>query len=81
MALRHFVGFRVHFDRSLFIEIDVPNVQALVGVSNFFAIWRPLRRIEEGWRIAEIEFTNIAHTVLIADVEFVFAGLIREIGD
>jgi len=66
-----------HFDGAFFfLEIDVPKVQALVGIGNFFAVGRPGGKVEIRAWSAEGNFLRLALATLILDVQSVFAGFI-----
>ena len=63
------------------VEVEVPQLQALIDVGDLLAVRRPSWRVEERWWIAEIDATDIAKSILVANGQFVFAGLIGEVGD
>jgi hypothetical protein len=71
----------VHLHRSGLIEIYVPEIEPLVGVSDFLAVWRPGEAVEIGRRRAEIDFADFTQTILGAQVQRVFAGLVGEISN
>ena len=81
VAERRVVAIGVDLDRRLGVEIDEPQVHPLVDTGDLLAIGREARRVEEGWRRAERDLRHRPEAVGGADVECVFAALVREVGD
>src|SRR5712671_3222481 len=63
------------------VEIDIPEIQSLVGISNLLAVGRPHRAVEKRRRIPQIDMPHLAQAVLGAYAQFVFDALIREVGN
>src|SRR5689334_7537399 len=68
------------YGRSL-VDIDIPDVQPLIRVSDLLAVRRPCGTIEKRGRISQIDFLYLRDARLIFQVKGVFTGLIREVGD
>src|SRR5262249_38489982 len=62
-------------------NVEIPEVETLVGVSDLLAVRRPERGVEKGGGRTEVKVAHLAHTVLLANLHLVFAGLVGEVGD
>ncbi len=71
----------IHFHWGRFVQIHVPEIEPLIGVSDILAIRRPGQTVEVGRRSSEIDFAHFTQAVLGAQVQRVFAGLIGKISD
>src|SRR5215213_6246065 len=67
-AKRILVSVRIDFNRRGLVDVDVPQIQPFVGVSNLFAVRRPHRRIEKRWWSAKTNFLHFTHSRLVAQV-------------
>src|SRR3984893_2522973 len=70
-----------HQVRGGFVQVDVPQVQSLVGVCNLLAVGRPRGFGKERRWISQADVPNLAQTILTADLQVVFPRLIAEVCD
>ena len=70
------VRVRIHTHGRFLLEVQEPEVQVLVGVSDFLGVGRPRRRIIKSRWIAEIDLADFAEAALVADMQRVFPGLV-----
>src|ERR1700730_5650918 len=71
----------VHQPRGGVVQVDVPQVQSLVGVCNLLAVGRPRGSVKERWWITQVDVPDLAQTILAADFQFIFSRLIGEVCD
>src|ERR1700730_15906943 len=71
----------VHQLRGGFVQVDVPQVQSLVGVCNLLAVGRPRGFVKERRWITQVDVPDLAQTILAADFQFIFPRLIGEVCD
>src|ERR1700737_2023115 len=69
----------VHQLRGGVVQVDVPQVQSLVGLCNLLAVRRPRGAVKERWWITQVDVPDLAQTILAADFQFVFSRLIGEV--
>ncbi len=79
--LKAFVILGVDFDGVRVVDVEIPEVEFLVGVKDTFRVRGPVGRVEVGGRGAEVDHLRRSDAVLIADEELVLAGGIAEVGD
>ena len=73
MMRRVGVGVRIHAYGCFLLEVQEPEVQALVGVRDFLGVGRPRRGIIKSRWIAEIDLKDFAEAALVADMQRVLA--------
>src|SRR4029077_21206238 len=71
----------VHQMRGGMAQVDVPQVQSLVGVCNLLAVGRPRGSVKERRWITQVNVPDRAQTILAADFQFIFSRLIGEVCD
>ena len=72
-SLARQVRVQVHMHWRGVVQVHVPEVQALVRVSDLLAVRRPCGRIEERWRFTKVNLSHLADATLVAEVQGVFA--------
>src|SRR6267143_36545 len=53
------------------VQVDVPQVQSLVGVCNLLAVGRPRGSVKKRRWITQVDVPDLAQTILAADIAFV----------
>ena len=76
-----FVDLPYRPGRDAVVDVEIPEMEFLVGVEDALGIGRPVRSVEVGRLGAEVDDLRRRNAVLIADVELVFAGGVAEVGD
>src|SRR5262245_10942154 len=71
----------VYLYRGFLLYVYIPEIEPLVAVGDLLAVGRPDRIIVEGGRVAERDLFHLAHSVLAAEMQRIFARLIGEVGD
>ncbi len=62
-------------------QVHVPEIEAFVRVGDLLGVGRPGGRIEERGRAPESDLLHLAQAVLVANVQRILAGFVREPGD
>src|SRR5260370_41987917 len=65
----------VHLLRGGVAQVDVPQVQSLVGVCNLLAVGRPLGSVKERRWIPQVDVPDLAQTIQAADFQFISSRL------
>ncbi len=78
--LRRFVVVRVHLHELAVGQVDVPDVEPLIGVRDLLRVGRPDRLVEERWRIAQRQLLELC-PILRTQVQFVLTALVGKVCD